>query len=491
MATPSRRVVFPWEGRDQDEQAKIAYNEPLRLKNKELEDENMRLKKLLREHGVPWSPAIANRFAELGFEPQQSVARRQSTRRTRASTAASSIESTGSKLPRLPAEILLRIVHYAMTSSEPLVDPLSPTRPENITIQEKSRHKHLALGFLASCKAFRVEATRALWANNTFVFTTPQALLKFADLEFVFRSKISHVNLRIIAQFYDDEPRKHKLDKDYHPTLKKDVNLRVQRRPKETSFARKGFHCYAWTQVIDFLSALRAPYDPKHEKNANRPRLFPNLKTMRLDFVSFPEYFLPYSDSSLHEVAAHDLGCTLDELIVCGLPSCEVGMKASADLAGMIKDDGLLLDGTPAFLQLRNCLKPLQGYNFVPKVIRAYRKAIRDAKNAAQANGAAASNSTAAQASHDHHHAHELIEMPPAPEELGHPESRYCKRKTIWKRVPVSSDSDQRDWMEFDRFSGYPIDDVVDLWDDSDEEDICSKCGEFHGSMDYLDFDEL
>ncbi|KAK3294044.1 uncharacterized protein B0H64DRAFT_443132 [Chaetomium fimeti] len=41
---------------DQEEQAKAWYDEPTRARSRLLETENLRLKKLLREHGISWNP---------------------------------------------------------------------------------------------------------------------------------------------------------------------------------------------------------------------------------------------------------------------------------------------------------------------------------------------------------------------------------------------------------------------------------------------------
>lgn len=168
--------------------------------------------------------------------------------------------------------------------------------------------------------------------KNKFSFTSPAALRKFSELDFDLRKGIESINLRIVARYYDDEKRRHRLSQDYHPELTKPQALKVIPRVRDdSSMARKGFHSYAWTQTVDFLDALRPPFDPHHTQG-NRPRLLPGLLSMRMDFVNFPDYFLPFPEVDLHEIAAHDFGCTLNELMVTGLPCCEVGVKAGADL---------------------------------------------------------------------------------------------------------------------------------------------------------------
>lgn len=176
---------------------------------------------------------------------------------------------------------------------------------------------------------------------------------------------------------------------------------------------------------------------------------------MRIDFVNFPDYFLPVPDIHLHEVAAHDLGCTLNELMLTGLPCCEVGDKASMDLQGMVKDDGLFLCHAPSYIQQKRCLKPLRGYGGLARVVRSWRKLDRKREG------------------------RDLI--PAVPEETGHPQSAWKKRKTLWKRVPVSRDSDKREWIEFDRNTGECVDD----FDMDSEEGVCPNCGVVHTFSDW------
>lgn len=184
---------------------------------------------------------------------------------------------------------------------------------------------------------------------------------------------------------------------------------------------------------------------------------------MRIDFVNFPNYFLPFPQTDLHEIAAHDLGCTLNELMVTGLPTCEVGIKAGADLQGMVKDDGLFICHAPSYIQQKRSLKPLRGYSGIPRVVRAWRKLAKDRQ------------ASLGQVS--------LASFPVVPEETGHPESTWKKRKTLWKRVPILRDSTKREWAEFDRNTGEPVDDLEYNSDESDA--ICPNCGVVHGHYDY------
>jgi hypothetical protein len=206
---------------------------------------------------------------------------------------------------------------------------------------------------------------------------------------------------------------------------------------------------------------------------------------MRIDFVNFPEDYLPYSSSDLHEVAAHDNGCTLNELMVTGLPCCEQGMKAGAECSGMVKDNGLFMDAGPAYIQLKTQLKPLTGKTFCKKVIRAWM--------------------VSGDSEHTLHHSlrdNYPVRMHRAPDPPGAPESMHA-RPTVWKRVPVSRDSSERKWVEFDRRMGYSVDEMqddigidMDLYDSDLENDsdidmdemvdfpVCYKCGDAHPPWD-------
>lgn len=450
-------TIVPWDGRDQEEQSEILYNAPLRTKNRQLEDENMHLKRLLREHGIPWSDSVASHHAFRSSDSHPTSRRRRSSR----------LSAVGQhRFPHLPVEVILRILHYALVADGPILDPLSKLNTETLTSAEIKSGPQIAIGFLATCKAYHVDGKRILWTKNKFSFTSPAALRKFSELDFDLRKGIEFINLRIVARYYDDEKRRHRLSQDYHPELTKPQALKVIPRVRDdSSMARKGFHSYAWTQTVDFLDALRPPFDPHHTQG-NRPRLLPGLLSMRMDFVNFPDYFLPFPEVDLHEIAAHDFGCTLNELMVTGLPCCEVGVKAGADLQGMVKDDGLFLCHAPSYVQQKKYLKPLGGYEGLARVVRAWRKLARERQEAA------------GQVS--------LINVPSVPEEQGHPKSVWKKRKTVWKRVPIARDSEERDWVEFDRNTGEPVEDVLDDYDSDDDSDaICPNCGVVHGHYDY------
>ncbi|KAI3317071.1 hypothetical protein HD806DRAFT_527358 [Xylariaceae sp. AK1471] len=450
-----------WECRDQTDQAELYYNQPLRAKNRRLEDENHSLKRLLREHGISWQT-----------QPKYSP--------TKTSRVTRSGKSQARTLPHLPVEIQLRVLSYALASSIPIVNPLCKSKPEHLLAREKNKHHNIAINFLATCRAYYVEGTRFLWSNNTFLFTSPASLRHFAELDFNYRQKIKHVTFRLIARFYDDEDRVHRLPRTYHPDLKSSVKLAIQRRPKEKTLARRGFRAYAWYQLVDFLEAMLPPYDPNVATGSNssrvepRPRLLPSLESLRIDFVNFTEELLQYPPPQLHDLASHQLGCMLNEVILTGIPADECGLRVSTELSGLLKDEGLLIDHAPTMVAIKNGVRRLHCDDFVcrysSKVVRAMRTV----------------------SDHhffeDHHHSHDGMDFLPAPPDEGKPPfSLFHSCRTIWKKVPVKLDgSDERRWELFDRVSGMPWDDVeedatmFDFLDDEEDPMVCENCGDIH-----------
>ncbi|GAB1319208.1 Transposase [Madurella fahalii] len=475
-------ALLPFEQRDQEDQAEAWHNHPVRVQNRQLTEENMRLKKLLRENGISWDPLLTLDASD----PTRTRGTWSSRKRirTRSSKGVATLVRENCRLPTLPVEIQLFILEYAMTSKHPIIDPLCKLTRDNMTAAEKSRGNQIAIGFLATCKAYLVEGSRFLWSNNKFVFTTPYALRNFADLSLQHRKDIASITLRVIARYYDDEDRLHLAP---YPSMdyahEKTINLKVIPRIKEQNLARKGFRSYSWNQVVDFLEALRPPFDPNHPKTQSRPRLLPNLETLRMDFVNFPENFLtPPGGPSIHNLASHDLGSTLNELQLTGVPDCAWGSEVASQLSRMVKDDGLVLKGDSSFVYSGNRLRSMSDGQrwspcWYPKVVRAW-------KVLADEYARAKTTSTAPQPSRAHRHEHAgSYTMPPAPKEEGHPESLWMERRTLFKRVPISQNSETREWIEFDRLSGQSID--GDMYDpDEDEYDvedlICLHCGVMH-----------
>ena len=458
-STNVNQTAFPWECRDHDDHAKAAFQHPVRRANQSLTDENLRLKRLLRENGISWSPAATAHLQQVNH----------SMRKTR-----SSLSSNQLGRPTLPMEVILRILGFAMQSRDPIVDPLWSLAPETLTEKEKTRGNQIAIHFLSTCKTLQEEGTRYLWEKNTFTFTSPQALRNFAELKSKFRHRISHINLRVIARYYDDQRRKHKLERCYHADLTRDHLLKVHMRPKESPLVRGGFRCYTWNQIVDFLAALRAPYDPTHrDRSSPRPRLLPSLTSMRIDLVNFSDTLLPFSGSELHDMTGHELGCTLNEIQVTGMPFDDTGMKASAELSGMLKDEGLYLDGPASFVALSRQLQPLSGRRWCARVIRAWKS--KEGEPDGESEGDDEEDDEHIYPFGQNHP--KLGTLPPAPQEEGHPPSSREEDTVIWKRVPSSRDGPERQWVQFSRFSGYEINDPD--WDE-DEEGICPCCGELH-----------
>lgn len=356
--------------------------------------------------------------------------------------------------PHLPMEIILRILTFALTSQHPIIDPLSPCTVRNITKQEEQGRKaQLAIGILSTCKALREEGSQVLWTSNTFTFTSPQAVRNFAALDARYRSQISHVNFRVIAQYYDDDKsRTHRLSKSYHRDLKRDLKLKVEYRPKEGPLIRPGFRSYSWSQIVDFFAALRPPYDPGVANiTTPRPRLLPALTSLRLDLVNFADGLLPFSGSEFHDIASHEFGCTLNELQVTGMPFDDAGIKATCELCGLLKDEGLYLDCIPtAVLGCKGRLSSLSTATWCGRVVRAQKA--NDSDNDDDDDDG------------DDYAAHhpKLGLLPPAPAEEGHPETPPdMVNSIIWKKVPVARDDSTREWLPFRRQSGYEAKGIV------------------------------
>jgi hypothetical protein len=474
--------ILPDEERDQEEQAKAWYNAPTRALNRQLQDENLRLKKLLRENGISWDPRLTLDPGDRGRGTWSSP-KRARTRKSLKGPA--QLPQENQHLPTLPVELQIHILEYALTSKDPIIDPLSKSNKEALTSAEKTRGNQIAIGFLATCKVYLVEGTRFLWRNHTFVFTSHVALRNFADLGLEHRKKIKHATLRIVARYYDDEDRIHRAP--YPSSVDaffRIIKLKPIQRIKEETLSRKGFRSYTWDQVVDFLDAMRAPYDPNHTKGEPRPRLLPGLERLRMDFVNFPDSFLsPGAGPFLHNLASHDLGCTLNELQLTGLPVCDWGQEMSAELTGMVKDDGLLLKSDSTFVYSGKQLRPMEGREtweplWLPKVIRSWKVL---AEEYARSKG----KKTNPPPTHGHRHPHATHHnMPPAPAEEGHPDSLWEKRRTIFKMAPIAQDDEDRFWTEFDRLTGQPLeDDEYDSEeDDYDPSDlICPNCDVMHG----------
>ncbi|KAG6054618.1 hypothetical protein E4U17_003646 [Claviceps sp. LM77 group G4] len=432
----------PWECRDHEDQAKASYNNPLKRTNQVLSEENMRLKRILRKNGISWSPVAQAHMAQQDLTC--------SGRRTRSSRRT---EDVAHGRNRLPVEVILRILKYVTQSPYPIIDPLSRSTPEHLTEIERSRDSQIAIHFLATCRALHAEGTRYLWESNTFVFTTPEALHRFAELSPKYRNKITSVTLRVIARYYDDCNGTYRLDATYHPDLKTHQELKVHVRPKEPRPIRGGFRSYSQHQIADFLVALRAPYDPSYKnKHIPRPRLLPSLSMIRLDLVNFANLMLspPHPRSEFFEIASRELGYTLNELQITGLPDGLAGTRCSEALTCMLKDEGLFLHGCPTYVGQPSQLQKLSCTKWCARVIRA---SVRD--ESAEDNAGASHDDDDDDDDDDAvDYTHRLGIRPPVPTETGHPILFHDQADVVWKRIPLTRDSEQRRWVPFSRATG-------------------------------------
>lgn len=379
-----------------------------------------------------------------------------------------------------------------MISNHPIIDPLSKLDPVVLTDFEKTTGPQIAIGCLAVSTAFYEIANRTLWSKNVFTFTSHTALRNFARLPLRDREKIKHVNLRITTKLYDDKEETRTIYLLTHTTGKRPEGLPliVHHRPIEPNRTMKGFRCYSWTQLVDFLDALRPPFEEGNTGVMPRPRLLPNLEKMRIDFVNFVEsHPIEPPDHTLHTMASYDLGCTLNELMVTGLPCTEPGMQIGRDLSRMVKHNGLFMDASLTFVQTRDYVRRLDGYCYIVKLIRYPPSVLGPSKTWGAIT---------------------MPVMAPCPREGGHPQSDYVNRRTTWKRIPLARDSEKRAWAEFDYATGLPIDDHPDVAPDEehgDEQDYewgdepdfkplwhpdiaidCPKCGTRHGPFGIHDF---
>ncbi|KAK4226748.1 hypothetical protein QBC38DRAFT_219311 [Podospora fimiseda] len=487
-ANDSHFFTSPSEQRDQQDEAEFLYNRPLREKNQQLEEENLKLKQLLRESGISWSPSLIldpNREHGIWAESTWPSGKKGTRPRPSRTTATRSSARHERRLPSLPTEIHLRILEYAMTSDFPIIDPLCKLDQESITSEEKKRGNQIAIGFLSTCRAYHVEGTEFLWSNNTFIFTSHSALRTFANVDLQYRRNIKHITMRIIAKYYDDdEDRRHIAPHPVHePSRSRTMHIPTHIRTKEDTMARRGFKSYTWLQVVDFLDALRPPFDPKHVYGQPRPRLLPGLESLRIDLVNCPPEFLnPPGGPALHNLASHDLASTLNELQITGITDCQWGADLSNQLARMVKDDGLLLKHGTAFMQGSKGLRRItkgEHAEWRMRVVRAWKVLAKEYAEAQKRNGNPAPL--------NHHLAHREYHanaVRAAPEEEDHPPTIWKVRRTLWKKVPLSRECEDRDWVEFDRTSGFRIheeqygDDSFDVYDE--DELVCHHCGVMH-----------
>lgn len=366
------------------------------------------------------------------------------------------------------------IVGYAMSSDHPIIDPLMPLDESRITPAERNQAKNqFASGCLAACSSFQKEGNKAFWANNTFVFTTHQALHNLGTLDLNTRNTISSTTLRIVAQYYDDQRQIRRYDSEIpgYPRVKVTT---LQRVADPTTLGRKGFKSYSWLQVADFLNALRPPFDPVHDKKQVRPRLLPNLTSLRIDFVNFPSDCLDFPSTELHHTAAHHLARTLSELFFTGLPSDDQGYRTQLDLEAMVRDDGLMIKSIDTLVHHNGRMNRVTDTEVKARVVRSWRSLVTEKTGEVPR----------LQDSHWHPGVRSVLPTAlggPIPLETDHPESLWEKRPTMWKLVPVSRDSSRREFVEFSRTTGAQVGKYSEVFDFDDSVELeCEDCGELH-----------
>lgn len=477
----TENFVPPFELRDNEEQVEAWYNNPARQENRRLAEENLRLKKLLRENGISWD-------RRLTLDLNDPTGSRGAWADSKAARRSSRSGRSDQRLPSLPVEIILYILEYSLTSSQPIIDPLSKLNPHVLLPEEKKMSKaQIAINFLATCRAYHDEGERFLWRNNTFVFTDCLALQNFRNLGLEHRKQITHITMRITARYYDEDfEREHRAPYPTSNPTRNPLRLRVIPRVYDNTLARRGFRSYTWLQVVDFLTVLRPPFDPDHDTTQPRPRLLPALESLRIDLVNFPSDFLTApSPVEMHALTGHDLSMSLKELQLTGIPECQWGSDMASHLVRMVRDDGLFLKSDSTYVSSNRVRKQSDG-DWEPRAVRAWKVLAEEyLQSKKKTNG---SSLPMGGGHHGHHSHHGTVKIPAVPAEEGQPETTWQNRRTLWKRVPVSRDSEERVWAEFDRTTGTII--LSEEYENPDmdtydpEELVCHHCQMMHSPYD-------
>ncbi|RDW79522.1 hypothetical protein BP6252_04160 [Coleophoma cylindrospora] len=390
--------------------------EMLLTENKRILDENQKLRDLLDEHGINYQANIAAKR------------RRTSTRLNR-------------DLPLLPKELQLKILRHALTCQFPIIDPFYKPRLENLTVEEKRSRRKIPIHWLAVCKDFHAEGVPMFVTTNKFIFTQVAALQQFANIPREVRATIDFVTLRIVGRYYDNEARKQNLfGNQYHPGLR-DYRLPILARPAGAEMD-KGIHAYCYHQFGDFLKALQVS---KEAPGCSRSiqKLFPGLKAMRIDLVNFTEY-LWYPGRDFSSIIRWQTGPLVEELVITGVPEDDPEEGVETLIDRMVQNEGVFASGPPIFYSMTKNLRSLNPLGLAVRVVRAEKDVSKiDFKKAAAA--------------------HPTGGKPPP--------SFHRPGRTIWKYTQDSLSKPEKKWIEFDRKSGYPAEDVDDLMTDFDDED--------------------
>ncbi|KAH7312969.1 hypothetical protein BKA65DRAFT_542521 [Rhexocercosporidium sp. MPI-PUGE-AT-0058] len=415
------RHVCMMEGPDPELRLSTLQYDTLLAESKRNADEVKRLKFLLRKHHIECDTSLAVTIKYVCKNDPL-------------------VKSDDDLKPRLPAEILLRILGFALTSPVPVVDPFYRLRDKNITMIERFSRRFINIRCLAVSQVFKTEGMRILLENNEFVFTQAAALENFAKVPPRLRSTIKHVTLRVVGRYYDDAARKVDLTGNgcYHDTVPRFL-APVLARPYGM-INDKGIQAYCWFQLADFLRAMQLP---REMMSANRPKLFPGLLTMRLDLVNFCDH-LPLGMSVFAAIVRWHLGRILDELVVTGLPDMEASADEQMVLRNLLRDEGLFSAGCPAFVSVKDGLKslPVYGYNHHVVTLRKAGKKVSKKK----------------------------FPIPHHPEGGKPPKSTHPTGHTIWKWAK-EQDDEPKQWIEFDRASGRPMSEIDEDEDEEEDDD--------------------
>lgn len=160
--------------------------------NKRYQAEIQRLTTLLRENNISYKAETSQvAFKYISKNATSTMSQTSST---------TPVNRNGSKKPRLPIEILLRILAFSLKSPKPVIDPFYNLRKENVTTVERSSMSNFNISCLAVCRDFHTEGVRMLVESNDFVFTQAAALDNFAKVSTLLRSTIKNVTLRVSSR---------------------------------------------------------------------------------------------------------------------------------------------------------------------------------------------------------------------------------------------------------------------------------------------------
>jgi len=166
------------EGPDPELRLSTLQYDTLLSESKHNADEVQRLKALLRQHNIEFDISLP---VSIKYVSKNSP----------------SEESDDGLKPRLPTEILLRILGFALISPVPIIDPFYKLRFQNVTKLERVSRQHINVQCLGVSQVYRTEGMRILLEQNRFVFTQAAALENFAKISPELRSTIKHVTFRV------------------------------------------------------------------------------------------------------------------------------------------------------------------------------------------------------------------------------------------------------------------------------------------------------